>query len=111
MLKPYSEGLAFIPDSRGADDVALLRFPIVFREDEKRDLVLSALLRQGLGATGSFPVPLNELEGAAPHINSPQSGFPNAKVISQRILTLPLHRYVKRDDIAAMGRIFSSVPG
>jgi perosamine synthetase len=109
MLKPYLGGLSFTPDTEGKDDIALLRFPVVFREAEKRDLVLAALIKEGLGATGSFPVPLNELEGAAPHTGGHPSGFPNAKAVSQRILTLPLHRYVRKEDLAAMSRIFSNI--
>jgi UDP-2-acetamido-2-deoxy-ribo-hexuluronate aminotransferase len=89
--------------------VALLRYPIIFKEAAKRDLVLPALLKKGLGASGSYPVPLNELEGSASRIQNPQSEFPNGKAISQRIMTLPLHRYVREEDIAEMGRVFSSV--
>jgi perosamine synthetase len=109
MLKPYSKELAFLPEADKEDDVALLRYPIIFKEAAKRDLVLPALLRKGLGASGSYPVPLNELEGSASQIHNAQSGFPNAKAISQRIMTLPLHRYVREADIAEMGRVFSSV--
>ncbi len=109
MLTPYSDQLSFIPDIESADDAALLRFPIIFRDPEKRNLLLSALLKNGLGATGSFPVPLNELEGVAPHTENTQSGFPNAKAISQRILTLPLHRFVRNNEISDIAKIFSRI--
>jgi dTDP-4-amino-4,6-dideoxygalactose transaminase len=109
MLEPYSKELAFLPEADKEDDVALLRYPIIFKQAKKRDLVLPALLRKGLGASGSYPVPLNELEGSASQIHNAQSGFPNAKAISQRIMTLPLHRYVREADIAEMGQVICSV--
>lgn len=109
MLKPYLGEFAFLPEAESEDDVALLRYPIVFKESDKRDTVLAALLKKGLGASGSYPVPLNELEGSASQIQNPQWGFPNGKAISQRILTLPLHCYVREEDIAEMGRVFSGV--
>jgi perosamine synthetase len=109
MLKRYLEEIAFLPEAESEDDVALLRYPIVFKESDKRDTVLAALLKNGLGASGSYPVPLNELEGSASRIQNPQSEFPNGKAISQRIMTLPLHRYVREEEIAEMGRIFSKI--
>lgn len=108
ILKPYEGWFAYLPPIPAPeDDIALLRFPIVFNEGAVRDRVLSALLKKGLGGSGSYPLPLNELEGARARILPSQAGFPNAKAISQRILTLPLHLYVTERDLENIAQVFS----
>lgn len=96
-LIQFEEDFMYFPDIKGAD-IALLRFPIIFKEKDKRDKVLSSLEEKGLGATGSYPAPLNELEGVSAYLKSTES-YPNAKAISERVLTLPLHQYVTYRDI------------
>ena len=96
-LKQFKEDFMYLPDIEG-EDIALLRFPIVFKKKVKRDKVLSNLEEKGLGATASYPAPLNELKGVSAYLKSTES-YPNAKAISERILTLPLHQYVTYRDI------------
>src|SRR4030042_3610465 len=55
-LKGFRDEITFFPKTDGA----LLRFPIIFRSREKRDRILVELKKRGLGATGMYPVPLNE---------------------------------------------------
>lgn len=96
-LSQFQEEFEFFPEYDG-NDIALLRFPIIFKRIEKRDKILAYLKDKGLGATGSFPVPLNELEGVPPYLKG-NASYPNAKFISERILTLPLHSHVKMKHI------------
>jgi dTDP-4-amino-4,6-dideoxygalactose transaminase len=64
----------------------------------RRETHPGELKKRGLGATGSYPVPLNELPGAADYFDRKEV-YPNAKYISERIMTLPLHEYVTERDI------------
>jgi len=96
-LIQFKENFMYLSDIEG-EDIALLRFPIIFKEEDKRDKVLSNLEEKGLGSTGSYPAPLNELKGVSTYLKSTES-YPNAKAISERILTLPLHQYVTSRDI------------
>ena len=98
-LSNHSDHFFWGFDKESRDDIALIRFPILFREAALRDRVLSALERRGLGASGSFPVPLNELSGAAIHFSLNPRNYPHAKEISQKILTLPLHEFVGRREV------------
>jgi len=102
-LERMMQELAYLPDI-GADGIALLRFPLILKSGEKRDRILSELKRSGLGATGAYPVPLNELPGAAAYFDGKEV-YPNAKYISERILTLPLHEYVTQRDMERMTTI------
>ncbi len=96
-LKPLRKEFVFFPELDG-EEVTFLRFPIIFKDKEKRDRTLVELKKRGLGASGMYPVPLSEQEGVPSHLKSNES-FPNAKFISERILTLPLHEKVKVEDI------------
>jgi hypothetical protein len=99
-LAPFRQEFVFLPET-GDNRIALLRFPLILKSREKRDRILAELKRNGLGATGSYPVPLNEQPGAAEYFDRKVS-YPNAKFISERILTLPLHESVAGSDIEKM---------
>ena len=99
-LAPFRQEFVFLPET-GDNRIALLRFPLILKSREKRDRILAELKRNGLGATGSYPVPLNEQPGAAEYFDRKES-YPNAKFISERILTLPLHESVAGSDIEKM---------
>ena len=99
-LKGFRDEFTFFPKTDGA----LLRFPIIFRSREKRDRILVELKKRGLGATGMYPVPLNEQEGVSPYFTGNET-YPNAKFVSERILTLPIHEHVRVEDIEHIRQI------
>jgi len=102
-LGPLKDEFAFFPKFNG-EDIALLRFPIVFKDKERRDLILAELKKRGLGATGMYPVPLNEQEGVSPYLTGNET-YPNAKFVSERILTLPIHEHVRVEDIERIRQV------
>jgi len=83
----------------------LSRYPIIFKNKEVRNRILDVLKHAGLGATGSYPAPLDELEEIKQSIFLMRN-HPNAKMISERILTLPLHEKVRTKDICNIEKIF-----
>jgi perosamine synthetase len=96
-LERWNEEFVYLPE-KNSDHVSLLRFPLILKSKEKRDRILTELRHKGLGATGMYPVPLNEQEGIPNHLFKGEL-YPNAKRHSERILTLPLHEYVTMNDI------------
>lgn len=96
-LGELREEFIFLPQPKNESTI-LLRFPLILKSKEKRDLILIELMAKGLGATGMYPVPLNEQSGVPGHLFS-RSDFPNAKHHSGRIVTLPLHEYVNEKDV------------
>jgi len=98
-LKNFCEEFVYIPEWDKAN-ISLLRFPIILRSREKRDRILFDLKKRRLGATGMYPVPLNEQEGIPRNLFKEEGKlYPNAKHHSERILTLPLHEHVRIKDI------------
>ena len=102
-LKAHMDEFGFFPEFEGGD-IALLRFPIIFKDERKRDSTLTQLKKRGLGATGMYPVPLNEQEGVNNYLKTVES-YSHAKSTSKKLLTLPLHRHVKMDDIELIDKI------
>jgi len=89
-------------------DIALLRFPILFTNSEKRKQALNELKIKRLGATGMYPASLNKQSGASDYILNGES-YPNAEIISQRIMTLPLHEEVKKKDMEQICKIIARI--
>jgi dTDP-4-amino-4,6-dideoxygalactose transaminase len=102
-LEPLRDEFGFLPEFEG-EDIALLRFPIIFKNKEKRDRILAQLKKKGLGASGMYPVPLNEQDGVPSYLKTIES-YPNAKATSEKLLTLPLHGHVKMNDIERIHQI------
>ncbi len=75
-----------------------LRFPIVFPEKEVRRRVFWILRRRRLGASRSYPAPLNEIPAFRRYL-CVEEDYPGAKFVADRILTLPTHPYVNEDDL------------
>lgn len=68
----------------------LLRFPLLLKTSRVRDELLQALQNAGLGASGFYPAPLNEIDNIPACVKT-QGPFPNAKAFAARLITLPTH--------------------
>ena len=93
--------------TRGLDfskKVRPLRYPLIMPSAQVRDRVLKALNAAGLGASASYPLPINEY----PSFRDAQliaTNCPQAQAVAERIITLPLHRYVTLKDICQGAKI------
>jgi len=77
--------------------VVPIRYPLLLPDKKTRDEALRSLHSAGLGASQSYPRPLSgyrELEEVLL-----RSETPVADDVSDRIVTLPVHRYVQAADI------------
>ena len=74
-----------------------LRYPLLIRNSKKRTKILDTLVSRGTGATGSYPSPLNELPGLNERLKD-STIYGNAKIMSESIITLPVHSRVTRRD-------------
>jgi dTDP-4-amino-4,6-dideoxygalactose transaminase len=87
-----------IPKPFVAGQPVYLRFPILFPEKEIRRHVIWILNRGRLGASRSYPTPLNEIPAFRTYLYA-EEDYPGAKFVADRILTLPTHPYVNEQDI------------
>ena len=106
MIRAKKEGLIFQKLSsfrdyfltNGQNTSHLLRFPLLMKNKQQKELVLSELKRGGVGATGLYPAPLNLFKDTKKYFHG-NDHYKNAQSFSERILTLPLHDYITEKDI------------
>jgi dTDP-4-amino-4,6-dideoxygalactose transaminase len=87
-----------IPEPFVAGQPVYLTFPIVFPRKEVRRRVFWILNRRRLGASRSYPIPLNEIPAFRTYLCT-EDDYPGAKFVADRILTLPTHPYVNEHDL------------
>lgn len=93
-----------MPDRAGARCVHP-RLALVFDEPGRRDAARAALVREGIGATGSYPRPIIDVPEVQAHLAEGTTDTPGARRVSGGILTLPTHGYVAHGDVARIARV------
>ncbi|MGB5180128.1 MAG: DegT/DnrJ/EryC1/StrS family aminotransferase [Gammaproteobacteria bacterium] len=84
----------------------LLRHPLLV-DSTRRDQVYARLSEAGLGVSIMYPAILPTISGLETLLAG-QGPFPAAEQFAARLLTLPTHAGVRRDDIEAMAVIMGS---
>jgi perosamine synthetase len=76
-----------------------LRLPLLVDDPARQAPLIEALNQQGIGATGSYPTSLADVEALGPHLTNPGEDVPGARYVAARIVTLPTHPYVDTRDL------------
>jgi len=104
-------GTIRIPKANPDGKSIYLRFPILFKSREIRDQAFQLLNQRRLGASLSYPAPLNQIADFKKYLSN-DGNFPGAQYVSETILTLPTHPFVTESDIerivAAINQVVSS---
>ncbi len=79
---------------------AYLRLPILLADTATRDAAITELTAGGIGATGSYPASLIDVDGLGPHLVNPAASITGGRTVANRIVTLPTHPFVSPADIA-----------
>jgi len=79
-----------------------LRFPLLASNKSKRDEVIDSLRRIGISASSMYPSTIRQIPGIDKHLTSPESDFPGAQIVVDRLLALPTHSYISDKDIHKM---------
>lgn len=83
-------------NASGPDQVVPIRYPILFKNSAQREKAWTVFSRQGLGASTSYNKALDGFSELRPKLLD--HNFPIARDIASRLITLPVHCYVQRDD-------------
>lgn len=83
----------------------LLRYPLLCRDRGIRDRLLARLETAGLGATAMYREALPWVPGVALMLGMITPLLPGARIFAERLLTLPVHDGVNREDIERMGAV------
>lgn len=93
--KIASYGIA--PPGGRAVSPGLIRFPVLLADAEAKNKVLRASEKMGLGISGGYP---DAIDGIGELAYLPDgNGFPAAKAIAERMVSLPVHPFVSDGDI------------
>ena len=96
-------GTIDLPLRCGARAQRLLRYPLLLADEPRRDVLFVALAAAGLGASRMYERVLPEVAGVPRDVDCPP--LPNARRFAARLLTLPVHAGVRRDDVRRMADI------
>jgi len=96
-----------VPTAASGVRSVYLRFPILFESKEDRERVLLLLTKGRLGASRSYPAPLDQIPGFRKSLIG-DCEIPNARWVADRILTLPTHRYVREEDRQRIANLINS---
>jgi len=77
--------------------IPCLRVPILMKNTESREKLYSNSRKKGLGLSKMYPASVNEILEIRSLFIGEQ--YPIAKKVSERLLTLPTHQYLREKDI------------
>jgi len=90
-------------ETRAREVVVPIRYPLILKSAEVRNKILPQLIAKGLGASGSYPNPLTGFKVLREKLLSVDCFV--AEDISSRIITLPIHPYVREVDMTSAAKI------
>jgi perosamine synthetase len=85
-----------------------LRYPLITKDRAHRDALLKGLNSIGISGALFYPCPLNELDGLKEVLRD-NNVYLNAKNLSERLITLPVHEGVKERDMIRIKRVIESI--
>jgi perosamine synthetase len=85
-----------------------LRYPLMMKDKIHRDALLEGLASIGISGALFYPCPLNELPGLKDVLQD-NNVYRNAKSLSERLVTLPVHENVSENDMVRILRAVESV--
>jgi perosamine synthetase len=88
-----------------------LRLPVMAESHDQKMRICEAAAEKGLGITPMYPSPINEIPQIAHRFAG--HSFPGARLVADRLITMPLHQFVRDTDRDEMVRLIArtSQPG
>jgi perosamine synthetase len=110
-LLEATRGLAGIRTIRcGATAMPVyLRLPILVGNPDLRRRIIATLNEHGIGATGSYPASLADVEGLRDSLADRTPHADGGRQIAKQIVTLPTHAFVHRSDIDRIAALLSDL--
>lgn len=86
------------------------RFPVIFPSPGERDRAFRQLIREGLGASLSYAVPLGRIGALSPYL-ARREPCPGADFVAGRLLTLPTHPFLRSSDLKRIAGALARAEG
>jgi dTDP-4-amino-4,6-dideoxygalactose transaminase len=98
-----------VPRPRPGAEPAYVRLPVLVRDRAAQTRAIAALRARGIGATGSYPQALVDVEGLGSRVRTDGGGTPGARSVADRIVTLPTHPFVSAADRQRIADTFAGL--
>jgi dTDP-4-amino-4,6-dideoxygalactose transaminase len=82
-----------------------LRLPVLVNDPSMRNLIIKKLQKKGIGATGSYPASIAEIDEVRNITNLQLSEANEGMKIARKIITLPTHPYLQISDIQKISSV------
>ena len=82
-----------------------VRLPTIARDNLTRERCLNRLRGAGIGASSFYPSAICDIRGIETHMSVRDFHRKRAELLSQRLLTLPVHPFVRPQDLELMVNI------
>jgi len=86
-----------------------LRFPLLARNPELRDWAVRKLRHAGMGATSFYPSAICDIPGIEKFMADGEFHRPQAENLAARLLTLPTHAMVRKEDAGRMACLLTPI--
>ncbi len=97
------------PGPGASSQPTFVRLPVVARDQVTRDRAIALLRDDGIGATAFYPNAICDIPGIEAHMSGQHFHRARAEELSQRLLTLPVHPFVRPRDIDRMVEILTTL--
>jgi perosamine synthetase len=84
--------------------IPYLRLPVLMGRSEITDRIYSLSQKKGLGISTMYPTPVNEIEELKVTFNG--KDFPSAKMVAERLLSIPTHHLLSEEDKESICKLF-----
>jgi dTDP-4-amino-4,6-dideoxygalactose transaminase len=87
----------------------LLRYPILIKDEKKRNQILSQSEQQGLGIMRGYPKSINNIKELIPQfkIKNLKQKIKQGELIAMHLITLPVHNYMSKTDTEKINNLIS----
>ncbi len=89
--------------------IPYLRLPVIMENRDQKRRICQESNKKGLGITQMYPSPVNEIPQIAHRFTG--LNFPAARLVADRLITIPLHQFVRDRDREDIVRLVTSARG
>ena len=88
-------------------ETTYLRFPLLMTDSRQKAKLCQSSNDQGLGISALYPCPIHEIPELKDRFGARR--YPGAKMLSETLVTLPIHQYVVQSDIDRIASVVESL--
>jgi len=99
----------FIPGADSERPIPYLRLPVLLPNRNARDIAIRHLRQRGIGASPMYPSTIDRIPGINEHLVNHETEFPGAMSLTEKLMTLPTHPYMREKDIDTITRVLTDL--